>query len=247
MARKRHLKNAPITEAIIDIHVALEAGITIDNLNPSYEDIKKDYPYKETKHRWEGLLEIKEGELEQQKAINHGAVGRVYKNNNGDQIAQFTLDGFSLNKLPPYTQWETFHAEAERLWSIYRKYAKPRIIDRVAVRYINKIHVPLHMDFGDYLTSAPIIPKPLPQGLSEFLTRVVIQIPDIEAYAIVTQSIEGINARESNASIILDIDVVKPVTIAADNYPKEILERLRNFKNDVFFEYITEKTAELYE
>jgi uncharacterized protein (TIGR04255 family) len=246
MARHRHLDNAPITEAIIDIRITPKEGFTIDKLEPAFNELQTDYPKKETKYRWQGLLGLRDGEVEQH-APSTEPVANFYKSPTEDRITQFRLDGFSLNKLPPYDKWETFHAEAERLWTIYSKQAHPISLERIAVRYINKIQIPLGTDFGEYLTSAPTVPASLPQELSEFLSRVVMHAPQTDAFAVVTQALGEIREADSVADIILDIDVVQQKTNTDVKYPRAILENLRDFKNNVFFEYITEKTAELYE
>jgi hypothetical protein len=69
----------------------------------------------------------------------------------------------------------------------------------------------------------------------------------MDAFAVVTQALGEIREADSVADIILDIDVVQQKTNPDVKYPRAILESLRDFKNNVFFEYITEKTAELYE
>ena len=246
MAHQRHLDNAPITEAIIDIRITPKEGLTVDKLAPAFDELQSDYPHKELQHRWEGLFEFKEGELEQH-APKTGPIGNIYKNTAADQIVQFRLDGFTLNRLPPYKEWETFSAEAERLWSIYIKHSSPISIDRIAVRYINKIQIPLGVQFSEYLTSAPSVPSELPQELSEFLCRVVIQATEIDSFAIVTQALGEIREAEGVADVILDIDAIKQKTTSDVKYPMDDLESLRALKNDIFFKYITEKAAGLYE
>ena len=100
-------------------------------------------------------------------------------------------------------------------------------------------------NFGDYLTAPPTVPDKLPQGVSSFLTRIVIQEPDIKADAIITQSLEQIIT--DKAPIMLDIDVFKYNPNGIDEKDAwEILEKLRNFKNKIFFESITKKFKETF-
>lgn len=124
----------------------------------------------------------------------------------------------------------------------------PEQITRIALRYINHLFIPGPLiDLDDYLTAGPVIPEKLPQGVSSFLTRVVIHEPTTKASAIITQALEKI-VQPDIIPIILDIDVIKESQFEV-NYEEvwESFEKLRDFKNRVFFESITDKTLELFE
>lgn len=76
--------------------------------------------------------------------------------------------------------------------------------------------------------------------------QIVIQNPEIQATAIITQTMEK-PAENKRLPLILDIDVFKE-TVYVDN-KEEIwndFEKLRIFKNEIFFNSITEKTKELF-
>jgi uncharacterized protein (TIGR04255 family) len=85
----------------------------------------------------------------------------------------------------------------------------------------------------------------LPQGLSSFLTRLVIPDPSIDAIAIVTQALEQ-TVDPKFVPIILDIDVFRqtPTGMSEDEAWK-LIEKLRDFKNMIFFESITEPLKEM--
>lgn len=90
-------------------------------------------------------------------------------------------------------------------------------------------------DFGEFLTAPPIVPESLPQGVNSFLTRVALHEPLIDAEAIITQALEPI-IKSDFASIILDIDVFKNKPDGIEEKSAwEALEKLRYFKNKVFF------------
>jgi uncharacterized protein (TIGR04255 family) len=100
-------------------------------------------------------------------------------------------------------------------------------------------------DFSDYLTAPPVVPDGLPQGVSSFLTRVVIHEPSTGANAVITQALEPVGGEV--APVILDIDVFKlrPEGIE-ENDAWDTIEKLRHFKNQIFFQSITEKLKEMY-
>jgi uncharacterized protein (TIGR04255 family) len=101
-------------------------------------------------------------------------------------------------------------------------------------------------DFDEYLAAAPRVPEGLPQGVSSFLTRVVIHEPSVEANSIITQALESVVGEV--VPIILDIDVFKlrPEGIEEESI-WSTLENLRIIKNRIFFASITKKLKEMFE
>ncbi len=246
MAKYTHLENAPITEALIDIRVKMREDLTVEKLESIYNSISGQYPDKKARHKWEGKFEFKKGE----SPISLGTEtidGYIFTSTDHKQIFQARLDGFTFSRLKPYETWEQLHDEAYKLWQKYREVNSPEIT-RVALRYINKMEIPLSgKDFNEYLAAAPIVPEGLPQGVSSFLTRVVIHEPSIDAAAIITQALEQV-VNPNFIPIILDIDVFRQKSEGiSEEDAWKILEKLRHFKNTIFFESITEKTKEIFQ
>lgn len=103
--------------------------------------------------------------------------------------------------------------------------------------------------FEDILTALPQPPAVLAEDISSFFTQIVSRNRDINATAIVTQIVAQTfnNANNNNADIILDIDVSTDQNFLPDESKCwDYLEKLRVFKNEIFFKSITEKTAELF-
>jgi len=239
------LKNAPIIEALIDISIRMKDDLRVEHFDTLTDLIANEYPEKKKRHKWEGKLEFKKGQRPFSE-IAETVDGYVFSSADKKQILQTRLDGFTFSRLKPYETWARFRDEALRLWRKYSEITSPEIT-RVAVRFINKLEIPFPIrDFSDYLTAAPTVPAPLPQSVSGFLTRVVIHEPSIDAAAIITQVLEQIVSPDI-LPIFLDIDAfkLKPEGISEEE-ACQILEQLRNFKNKIFFESITEKAKELF-
>ena len=246
MDRYTHFENAPITEALIDIRVKMREDLTVEQLESIYNSISGQYPDKKARHKWEDKFEFKKGE----PPVSLGAEtidGYIFTSTDQKQIFQARLDGFTFSRLMPYETWEQLRDEAYKLWQKYREVTSPEIT-RVALRYINKMEIPLSgKDFSEYLKASPIIPEALPQGVSSFLTRVVIHEPSIDAAAIITQALEQV-VNPNFIPIILDIDVFRQKSEGISEVDAwKILEKLRHFKNKIFFESITEKTKEIFQ
>ena len=248
MVSPRHLNNAPIVEAVVDIRVKLPTDVGLEKLALISETISGHYPRRRERRRYEGTIEFKIGESPKQSAIDKGPDGYIYTSNDERQVVQIRLNGFTFSRLKPYQTWENLRDEAQKLWKLYVKFASPEIVTRIAVRYINRLNIPLSIkDFGDYLAAPPIVPPDLPQGVSSFLTRTVIIEPALKASAAITQALEP-RASKDFLTILLDIDVFRQVQFDIEsNETWELLEGFRHFKNKIFFDSVTEGTLRLCE
>lgn len=245
MIAKRHLPNAPIQEALIDFRVALPDELTLDDLSGMQQKVHAEYPVIKTiKHGMLGFQLL--DNQEPKTSIESTTIGYRCESEDGSQIVQFRMNGFTFSKLPPYQDWDTMQREAERLWDIYKSTMNPVVVTRVATRFINVMRFPLPLErLSEYLTAPPNVPVTLPQALSSFLTRMVVPEPEAGCTAIITQALESVE--DDVVPIVLDIDVFASCQHdVADNEYWTLLRRMREFKNNIFFESITEKAAELF-
>jgi uncharacterized protein (TIGR04255 family) len=247
VARHRFLKNAPIREAIVDIKVS--PPVNVDTLGALFDSLKETFPQQELMQQSTFGFEV--GPKAMRASRLDGAVeGRRLTSKDGKHIVQFRADGFTFSRLPPYETWETMRQHAEPLWKEYRDHSKAESISKAAVRYINVMNLPLPVtDFREYLCAPPSLPPTLPQELGGFFSRVIVINREIDAAAFVTQALES--SLENKLQVILDIDVFKEpkdsLWSANDSRTWDTLEKMRDFKNRIFFESITEKTAGLFE
>ena len=244
MTEYQILGKAPITEALIDIRVKLSPDLDVRQIDSISNSIKNEYPQKQEQRISQVHVEQKPDEdiVKSLRKIN----GYRFISSDNRKIVQVRLDGFTFSRLHPYITWEDLHSEAYRLWSLYKEITSPELIIRVALRYINNLNIPLPIrDFSDFLTAPPPVPEGLPQGVSSFLTRVVIHEPTIGANGIITQALEQVVTNV--APIILDIDVFKlqPEGMG-EKEAWDTIEKLRDFKNQIFLNSITDKLKEIY-
>lgn len=243
------LKNAPITEALIDIRAKLPASTEVAHLDSIYDLISKDYPTKEEQRVSQFSFEIRES-TDPIQSTKSSITGYRYVSPDKKQIVQARLDGFTMNRLHPYSEWKKFRDEAKKLWLAYKEIAKPIAITRVALRYINNLRMPFPKnDFDEYLTAPPVVPKELPQGISSFLTRVVLTEPSLGLNAIITQALELVPSTPEidRLPVILDIDVFKQDPKGIDEIEAwTIIEQLRHYKNKIFDKSITPNLKETY-
>lgn len=241
-----YLPNAPIKEAILDIQVTLPSDIALRHLERIHEAIKGQYPKKRTRKRLEASFDLTSGLFTPAPAKVDGF---VFQSPDLRQAFQARLDGFTVNQLAPYATWEALRDEAQRLWGLYASMAKPEAIRRIALRYVNRLELPLPIaEFKEYVRTAPDIAPGIPHAVSAFFMRLEIPHPD-GAVAIVTETIEKVEKRSSGDVVpfILDIDVIRQEPIApdaADLWGK--FGQLRDMKNEIFFSTITPKAEALF-
>lgn len=247
MTEPEHLQNAPIVEALLDIRVILPSEVDQEKLASFQARLGDRYPTKQLRSAWSGEVALK-ADAPPTFATAGGPVGYQFLSADGKQVVQARRDGFTFSRLRPYTNWKGFSAEARDLWKRYADLVKPEKVQRVALRYINRMELPLPIaDFKEYVLTAPEIAPGLPQGLSSFFFRVVIPDAEAEAFATITEAIEHVEGSKAVLPLILDIDVFRIGALppAADRlWPT--FDKLRELKNRFFFSSITDKAKELF-
>lgn len=239
--------NAPITEALLDIRVELPGGIDIAKLESFHDNIRERFPEKRQRIAIAGRFELSPEGLTETLPVSDVPDGYRFRSLTENKVVQARMDGFTFNKLKPYEKWQVFCSESKSLWDIYAKSFSPKKITRIALRYINRIEVPLPIkDFKEYILTTPEVAPNLPQSLAHFFMQIVVPNQEIEASAIITETMEP-PTESQRLPLILDIDVFKE-RIYVDG-KEEIwndFEKLRVFKNDIFFNSITDKAKELF-
>ncbi len=247
MTKKKHenFKKPPITEAVFDIRVELPKKTTLEKLKKMEKSIDFEISEKKNTLEMESVFKISQEAIESEKHSSQ-INGCVFKNNPDNKIVQCRLNGFTFNKLKPYSDWNQFYSEAQKYWNIYYKIAKPVKILRIALRYINEIMIPLPFDdFKDYLKTIHEIAAPLPQDISQLFMRIALPKPDSSVNAIITETFK--KPTKDYLPFIFDIDVFNNTPLDPSKWDiKRHFEELREYKNMIFCESITRKTKELF-
>ena len=248
MAKYRHLDNAPITEAIIDLRVRLPSEFQIEKFSSLRETLHDQYQDVEERRLSKVAFDMEAGKPVVQPPEDKGIEAYLFKSADNTKVAQFRKDGFTFSRLKPYTSWEDILAEAKNLWKLYVATASPELVTRIAVRYINQLNIPLPIDdFARYLTVPPRVPVNVPQDVSSFFSRVVVHDLEQDIAANIIQVLQG-SSMPNHVAIILDIDVYKQKESGFEESDIWLtFERLRDLKNRIFFDSVTEETVSLYE
>jgi uncharacterized protein (TIGR04255 family) len=241
----QHLRNAPIVEALIDVRVEVRPGFRGEEFRAVGGRLAADYP--KIEERAGVTLQLAFGGPQPtQQVQQHGLSGVFLHSADGKNVAQFRTDGFTLNRLEPYTSWDELLPEALRLFEIYVSVAKPRLVTRVATRYINRLQLP-NAAMQEFLTSPPR-GVPGTQGiLAGFLEVSQVEEPTGEKVNF-TQASDGNPATQSARAVAIDIDCYREDSFEPSVHAvREQLQRLHALKNRVFFGALTEAALRPYQ
>ncbi len=246
MYKHETFPNAPITEALIDIRTTPSGEGAFELLAEFANRLSDRFPTNELREEHTTKIKIDGDKGLSETRTTTRKIGYALFAENREKAVQGRVDGFTFSKLKPYESWEALRDEAQDIWSIYHEIMKPNEAVRLAVRYINRIELPLPLTrFEDYIQTVPQIAAGVPEGLSEFFMRLVIPKPDDQIRAIVTSTMEQSVDDESILPYIFDIDAFIPVSLnPASEEVWAIFERLRDYKNLIFFSSMTEKAKE---
>ena len=240
----QHYAKAPITEAIIDVRVTPVESLRLSELQRTHKGQEATYPEIEPVSVAVGQMHVGQGVS---TTASSKQIGFWFRSADGRQLFQSRLDGFSMNRLMPYESWSPFRTEARRLWDIYRSVAKPQSVTRIAVRYVNRLDIPLPMrDFRDYLRTVPEVSAELPQGLAGYFMQLAIPQEDIKAVLMLNEALID-PAAPNVASVVLDIDFFRTAELPGkEDDLWNLFEDLHDRKNVIFEACITDQARELF-
>jgi uncharacterized protein (TIGR04255 family) len=246
---ERHLEHAPITEALIDIQVEPKPGLAFADVQEAFGD--PDFGYYVKNPISEGTFAF--GMFSDGQPIPpttaSAIVGLRLHSPDEKYVLQIRPNRLTLSRLPPYENWATLVGEAKRLWELFIAKLSPKLVVRIAARYINNLQLPMHTgdSFQDYIVNLVDVPGGAPQAVEAFQQRFQLYDHPSGTRVILTLTLDGL-APQGIAPVILDVDVFK-ITSANPIDPGiwGVLEKIKELKNRCFFSTLTEKALECYE
>jgi uncharacterized protein (TIGR04255 family) len=249
MPAPRHLRVAPIVEAIIDFRVKARPGLEHRDFESLKGQLSARFPHVDEQRGGTVTFQLTPAGVQPSTTEQGGFQGLVFRSSDEKLLAQFRIDGFTLNRRKPYTSWEELRPIALDLWRLYCSVARPEGVNRLALRFINQLVLPVdaeETDFDRYLTMAPFLPPELPQIVSAFLTRTTIHDRDRGLAAHVAQAFGSDSERRM--VYVLDIDAYREgAWTPSDPGVEATLDALREMKNLIFFSGLTETTLRQFE
>ena len=232
------LTRPPLREVLVDVRLREELPASV---LPKFE-APKGFPVRKEMKHGQFQLQAEADKPFAAKVLTEEASGVRYEREDGSEVLQLRRNGMTYSILKNYPGWNVLREAARDVWREFLAASGAVNVSRLAARYINAISIPLGADYDAYLTTAPRIPKSVPQIVNSFMQRVLVPFEEDAANAIITQTVEM-----PNPLIILDIDVFTVCSLPGgsdDIWPK--LDRLRNIADRIFFSSLTEKVIESY-
>lgn len=243
------LPRSPIIEAVLDIDCDMPSKFDLSSLEPQLRDsLRAKYPKFRKQLFEQHRFESKPDSLPAHSATK-GVQALQFLTEDERQVVQFRSQGFSFNRLEPYSTLDHYIDEIRSGWEIFLKVAAPSQIRAVRLRNINRILLPLmngRVEAENYLKNIPGVAdqKLVLVGFfvqygaiekeSGFTTNVVIAAQPVE---------------NDKAPIILDITAQWAGRAIVENWPwlLEQVMSLRSLKNRVFSNSLTPQCLNLFQ
>lgn len=232
------LTRPPLKEALVGIQLREELPASI----LSEFKAPKGFPVAKEVRQGQFQFKIDKDQPASAEVLAEGILGWRYETDDGSAVVLLRRNGMTYSILKNYPGWDVLKQAARDVWREFLAAAEIAYVSRLAVRYINAISIPLGANYDEYLTTAPRIPKSIPQIVNGFMQRVLVPFSEEEATAIITQTLEM-----PPTFAVLDLDVFTGCSLPGgsdDIWPK--LDRLRNIADRIFFSSLTDKVIESY-
>ena len=244
------LLKAPIIEAVLDIDCDLPPGFDLAALEgPSRDRFRDKYPKFRKQLMQEHRIETKPDEPPKM-SVRHQMQSLQFLQDDEKQLVQVRAQGFSFNRLAPYTSLDDYLPEIERTWRLFISIAAPVQIRTVRLRYINRILLPMpdsRVELEDYLKIGPRLPDEDRLTFTGFLnqhTAVEKDTGNQVNIVLTTQPPE-----DKLLPLIFDITVAGSAKAEVENWAWLLtqIQALRALKNRVFRNTLTERCLNLFQ
>ena len=248
--RFEHLPNAPIVEALIDFRARATVPWDEASFGEALKPMLPDYPTMTVQNSLVVGLMLKPG-ISAETREHDSWKGLQFKSADGFSIATFNRDGYTFSRLRPYQDWNHLEDETIRLWKLHSELVRPAEIQRMGVRFINRIDLPNDgkVRIEDYIDPYPLEPKGLELPFAGFLHIDTFAVPGYSYSLNVARNFQPPQPPLSAAwGFILDIDVSTLQSLEIGDFEsiKKRFSEMRWLKNKAFFGSITERTKQSY-
>lgn len=242
-----HYSKAPISEAVIDLRADFLTQPTIEVLEAIASRIGDGLPLRQRVNSFAFNLAATESSPELVGSTASSVLGVRLSSSENDRVLQLLRHGLAYSHLPPYSDWGTFTDGLKPLWDGFVAGCHVQSVNRIAVRYINRIPVPNGADVDDYLALGARIPDAVTKHIIGYFVQIVLPIPELgpQYRAVINTGVEP-GVASNPAGLLLDIDVFCEGSFAvAGDEIWAVLERLHSKKNEIFEASITDRVREI--
>lgn len=236
MSSELNYPNSPLNEALIEFRVKYKDDY-VNHVTNFSTAIKHCYPNSQQIPQTRFHLEVKKGGGKPQVSdVPTNAPLCRYTSSDGKNVVQVTDIGLVISRLKPYDGWSNFLKTIKEVSEIYFRCFPIQQINRVGLRYINKIESNLLNFESDYKVFPSISSGDYAFQIQNSGLQVQLINPEMELMAIVGQNVTPRKKGDVDiVEVTLDIDVIKNESLEPKFSSIEpYLEPMRKFKNDIF-------------
>lgn len=241
----KRYRHPPIIEALCEFR--FEPGSPWDLAIPGlvYEKVKTGFPKRRQAKAFEVSVAASVEGVEQRVTTTE----RIqFLRDDEKALIQVDRNLVAVNHLKPYPGWQQFLPLIQSGFLAYKEVVRPKGIQRIGLRYINRIEIPgQHIELEDYLQFRPFVGPALPQDFDSFIAG--IQIPyDNSRDSLRLQVASTTTETPEVAAILLDLDyfLVQPGQVAL-NEVFTWLETAHLRVEEVFEACITDHLRAIFE
>ncbi|MDX2066123.1 MAG: TIGR04255 family protein [Fimbriimonadaceae bacterium] len=241
-----HLAKAPIVEAVIDLDCDLGPQFDVQSvLTAATDAFGNEYPKMEK--QWVHEIQVKYNENETVQSGLPTLNALRFWSLDGKQLVQVRRQGFSFNRLTPYTNLDDYIPHVKGLWDTFRSFVPVRSVLQLSLRYINHIDPGIEpgslWELSDYFTIARSNAWNDSVKINSFLINYAGRSDLHHA------GFQVVLSSSAASGAILDLAVYQELGIEPENWDAiiEAVKTLRLFKNELFKEAITEKCLQMYQ
>jgi uncharacterized protein (TIGR04255 family) len=246
------LARAPIVEAVVDIRCDMPPAFDLAALETTARELFcAQYP-KMQKQLIEQHSFVKQGHEPATISATQGLQAFQFLSDDGRQLMQVRTEGFSFNRLAPYTSLDDYLPEIERGWHLFVGLAAPIQVREVRLRYINRLPLPTvdgRVEFDDYLKIGPHLPDENRLHFISFFNQHAALDVETGHQVTITLTTQPRQPGEKNVvPLIFDIDAVCRENAEPGDWPWILskLLSLRSLKNDIFKNTLTAECLNLF-
>jgi uncharacterized protein (TIGR04255 family) len=238
-------KRPPITEAVIEIR--FEQPLDKALVDKAHARLRQQYTFSNPHNTVNVQFDLAHKHAEfQEKGVG-------FRLSSADQadVLVISTQTFAVSRLAPYQGWDEFRPRAESNWQEWKRAVGYQKIQRIGVRYINRIDIPLsekgNVRLEEYMNIYPQIPEDKFQKMVQFAMQNVLPLGVDECN--LTLNIASMPSPLLNhGSFLFDLDIVRTVAVPQnDDEIWKLVETIRTHKNHAFEAGITDKARALFQ
>jgi uncharacterized protein (TIGR04255 family) len=239
----------PIVEAVIEHRFA--DAIAMDVVERLRKRFEPNFPA--IGHM--NAMSVSINPLGAEPKLSQNPVGYRLTDRAGSAIIVTTTQVIAFSRLAPYPGWRKFISEAENIFGSARDIMGFSKLNRIGVRYINRLDIPVVFDennplpfrMKDYLLIFPEYPAAVfPQALGSTMQCITF-LPDIASRATINVA-TALSPVPHHASLIFDIDIGRETDVPQrKDEISRLLEAIRFQKNRIFASCLTKKAETLFQ